>query len=471
MNRKLLKILSDIHKKSLSGVLRIKKGTGKKQLVLNKGSLVFAESNLPELHLARIMVKLGLLPKAKTKEIASLMKEGKTSEEAILALSPSGMEGLGKGRYEQAILVMASLWKWDDCEAQLYPGEGLVRYRLNLYLPLPELIVDSVRRAVSDRLLSIPSNFLERYYRIVEDAADSVPDLPLNSVESYAYSLMQEPMKAAELLPLLPASEEKPEELLFRLFVLGLIAQKEPAGKSYKAADIGSLSSQLDDMLMRFETDSLYEILSAPADASPDQIQAAYYDLAKQLHPDRFQSGDFPENIRLKAEKVFSSINEAYVTLRNPNSRALYDETRLAKESKVEAELKARGGSKSEDEKTAAALFREGRSLLAGGNFEKAVERLKGSVWLYPEKAVYHHYLGVALSEIPKLRKSAEQHLLKALELDKTSADSRLELAKLYIKVSLPRRAEQQLQEFMRWDPENIKALEILKELKKLPSK
>ena len=47
------------------------------------------------------------------------------------------------------------------------------------------------------------------------------------------------------------------------------------------------------------------------------------------------------------------------------------------------------------------------------------------------EKAVYHHYLGVAESEMPKLRKSAEQHFLKAIELDTMTTESRLELAKL----------------------------------------
>jgi curved DNA-binding protein CbpA len=221
-------------------------------------------------------------------------------------------------------------------------------------------------------------------------------------------------------------------------------------------------------LLARFESAGLYEILSVPADASPDQIQAAYYDLARQYHPDRFQSKNNSPEIRGKAEKAFTLINEAYTTLKDPVFRTGYDEKRLTKESKVEVELQARAAKKSEDEKTAAALYRDGRTLLSKGEYEKAVERFRGSAWLCPEKAVYHHYLGVAQCDIPSLRKSAEQSLLKAIEIEKSSTASHLELARLYIKVMLRRKAEQQLQELLRWDPQNKEALKLFDELKNI---
>lgn len=470
-NRNLLEILLDLHKNLRSGVLRVERGSEKKQLVLSKGTLVFAESNLPGEHLARIMVKIDLLPGAKVNEIASLMKSGKTSEEAILALSDSGMQDLEKGRREQATVILASLLAWDNCDVHYYPGQDLVRFQLNLGLPLPEQLVLSARRAVSDRLIPTPPGFLQGSCCMSEDFAGKAMAFPLSSAESYAYSLLREPMNTADVLSLMPAAEAKPEELLLRLSVLGLITLKEPvvrSGETSAAMESNTLVRLLDDMLLRFESSSMYEILSVPTEASQDEVQAAYHDLAKQLHPDRFQSKEFSADARSKAEKVFTCINEAYVTLKGPISRAVYDEKRLTKESKVEVELKARAAKQSEDEKMAEALYREGRILLAKGDFEKAEERLKGSVWLCPEKAAYHHYLGAAQSEIPKLRKSAEQNLLKAIELDSMSAASNLELAKLYLKVMLYRKAELQLQEFIRNDPENREAQRLFGELKRL---
>jgi len=63
------------------------------------------------------------------------------------------------------------------------------------------------------------------------------------------------------------------------------------------------------------------------------------------------------------------------------------------------------------------------------------------------------------------MRKEAEQHLLKSIELDGMQAEPYLALGKLYISVNLPRRAETQLQEALRWDPENSEAQKLLHEL------
>jgi predicted Zn-dependent protease len=81
---------------------------------------------------------------------------------------------------------------------------------------------------------------------------------------------------------------------------------------------------------------------------------------------------------------------------------------------------------------------------------------------LCPEKAAYHHYLGVAESENPKSRKSAEQHFLKALELDVVSIASRIALAKLYIQVNLNRKADHLLMEVLQLDSENKEAHRLL---------
>ena len=471
INRKFWDTLLDLYNNGRSGVLRIERGADKKQLVLNGGSLVFAESNVPDEHLARIIVKLNLLPRTKVNEIATLMKSGKTSEEAVLALSSSGMQDLEKARHEQATLVLASLLSWDDYIIHFYPGENLLRCQVNLGLPLLEAIVIAARRAVSDHLIRIPSGFPQDTCCRAEDFAGISMGFPLNNAEAYAYSLLHEPVNAMDILPLIPDAAGKPGDILLCLFVLGLITIKKPSaqtgGESTTAAS-DSILHTLEDMIASFETASLYEILSVPPEASQDAIQAAYHQMAKQFHPDRFQSRDFSEKTRSKAEQVFTSINKAYLTLKDPVFRTDYDEKRLSKESKVEAELKARAGGQADDDRTAEAIYREARALLNEGDFEKAVEHLKACVWLCPERAKYNHYLGVAESEIPKLRKIAEQHLLKALELDNTSVASRLELAKLYIKVMLRRKAELQLQELMRLDPQNPEIRKLSDELKNI---
>jgi DnaJ-domain-containing protein 1 len=466
INRKLLEILLDLHGKKRSGILRIQKDADIKQLVLHNGLLVLAESNLPQEHLAWIMVTLNLLPRTKLNDIASSMKTGKTSEEALIGLFGSTLADIERGRHEQALTIISSILVWEDCDFRFYAGEDLVRYQLNLGIQLPELIVASVRQAISTHLLNAPSRFIDRTFRATEDSVNL--DLPLNQAESNVYSMLKTPTKGADLLRVISATIPKPEEVLLFLYFLGLIAFYTDQAAADQAAarvetEVDPLVERLEELLHRLDSASLYEILSVETDASQENIQAAYHEQARQLHPDRFQTKEYSADIRGKAERVFARINQAYTTLKNPASRVSYDE-QWAKQ-RAGATGPKPGADQSAE--TAEALFREGKSLLSQGDLKTAVERLKGSVWLCPDKAPYNYYLGIAEARIPKLRKSAEQHLLKAIELEDSSPDSHLALAKLYIDVNLPRKAELHLQQVLSWDRQSTEALNLLAGLKK----
>jgi curved DNA-binding protein CbpA len=457
--------LMELHSSHGSGIFRIERASVKKQLVVKEGRLVFAESNVPQEHLAKIMVALNLLPKNSLKEITALMKSGKTSEAAIFEDGHADAPNVKKGRHEQALVIIASTLEWTNAAMRFFPGDNLVPYQLNLNLALPELLGEAARRAVKHRRMAFSPEQLDGDVVLLESLHRKGMPFPLNKEEFFACSLLSEKMRTADLISLIPTGEASPEELLMRLMILGII-KFEP--KPSSDSESNTLILEIEEMLQHFETASAYNILSVKTDADLAEIQAAYHELAKRFHPDRFQSKGFSAQDRAKAERVFTFINAAYSTLRNPASRAIYDETRLAKESKVVSALKAKTAAKSEEEAQVEALFREGRQSLAGKNFEKAVEQLKSCVWLRPKKANYNYYLGLAESQLPGLLKSAEQHFLKAIELESMSADSHLELAKLYMKVMLPRKAEIQLQEVLRWDPGNAEANNLLSDMENL---
>lgn len=457
-NRNLTDIILGLHENCRSGILRVEKGSEKKQLVILRGLLAFAESNHLEDHLARIMVKQGILPKSRMEEIAALMKKGMTSEEAFLALPATEAQDVEKGRLEQAISILAALLAWSDYEVHFYEGEGLVRYQLNLARSLPEMLVLSARRTVSNGWVSAPKNFLKGSYSKNKDFAEKSPALPLDRIETTLFSMLQDQMNVSDLLSSLSGETASLKDSLLCLSILGLIHFDEPKKNPdwiSSATDSNSVLRPLEDKLLQFEIAGYYEVLGVPFDASQEQIQASYHDLAKQYHPDRFQSEEFSAAARNKAQQVFTRINEAYLTLKDPASRAAFNEKRPIKE------IKGDSGN-SRDEKTAEALFRSGFSMISKGAYEQAVERLKGCVWLRPENALYHHYLGVAEAKIPKLRRESEQHLLRAIELDALFTESRLELVKLYLQFKLRRKAETQLQELIHWDPDNQEALQLL---------
>jgi len=456
-----------LHRTGRSGILRLERRPVKKQLMLQQNLLAFSESNVSEEHLARIMARMNLIPGVNMKEISSLMKTGKTTEEAIIAVSNSDTRALEKGRHEQAVIILASLLGWNDYEMHFYPGEELVRPRLSLRLALPELLVVAARRAVSDHLIPLPSRPLRGTVSKTAEIGAKEIELQLRSSEDLAYSRVQSTAKIEDILPLIPSGDSNPEDLVLVLCALGLIQlETDPAEscESGSAPELNPLELRLDERLQKFEVASLYEILSVSPEASHDDIQASYHDLARQFHPDRFQSKQYSAEIRDKADRLFTYATEAYRTLSDPSSRASYDKTRSQDQT---GPARKSSDVKNEREQGAEALFRAARRSLANGDLEKAAEQLSGCAWLCPEQAKYQHYLGVAQSEIPRLRKKAEQHLLKAIELDRTRVRSYLALGKLYSMASLPRKAASQFQEALRWDPENLEAQTLLRKLNK----
>jgi molecular chaperone HscB len=67
-----------------------------------------------------------------------------------------------------------------------------------------------------------------------------------------------------------------------------------------------------------------YELFGIPRglDLSLDELQKRYYDLSRQLHPDRFMRK--PEAERQRALDMSSALNDAYRTLKDPVKRAQY---------------------------------------------------------------------------------------------------------------------------------------------------
>jgi curved DNA-binding protein CbpA len=69
---------------------------------------------------------------------------------------------------------------------------------------------------------------------------------------------------------------------------------------------------------------SYYQLLNVPETADVPTIRAAFFKLAAQLHPDRFQT--VPDAaLKERLETIYARIGEAYRVLGNPERRAAYD--------------------------------------------------------------------------------------------------------------------------------------------------
>jgi len=464
-NADLTTILLDIHQNRLSGVLRVEKKTEKKQLVIKAGWLAFAESSVADDHLVKIMARQKFIQEANIRRIAGLMKEGKTVEDAIMEIQKKlTLAALEKGREDQATSILASLWGWGDFSMKFYTGENLIHSRINLKQALPDAIISSARHAVSVRFFSTPRNFIEGFFSTVGKFKQAAEMLPLNVAESAILSMLENPMNTPELLEKVALRFQKPSDSVLALTAIGLICcQQRVEQMSQDSVNDGSVSmlQVLNSMILRLKKADYYETLSITKSATAVEIQEAYHKLARQFHPDRFQSKEFTKEDHQKAQRVFSAVNEAYFTLKSPDTRVAYNAYL------VESAAGKAGPKQENEEQEAALFFQNSRTLIAKGEYTQAVEQLKRCVWMRPENVEYQYYLGVAASKVPALRKDAEQQFLKVIELDSTFVEAYMELAKLYISANLPRKAEQKLQQLLVWNPGNRAAVMLLEKLSK----
>ena len=83
-----------------------------------------------------------------------------------------------------------------------------------------------------------------------------------------------------------------------------------------------------------------YRILRIPPDTPQKEIEAAYRAVARALHPDRFaRVGDAA--FRARVNDIFRFVNEAWRTLKDPDTRAQYDAERADGASRISAQAQA----------------------------------------------------------------------------------------------------------------------------------
>jgi curved DNA-binding protein CbpA len=96
-----------------------------------------------------------------------------------------------------------------------------------------------------------------------------------------------------------------------------------PPRQTAEAADAAELRRALAAAAPRARSADLFDRLGLARGASREQVKAAYFQLARQLHPDRFASPSLAD-VATQVRDFFAAINEAYDLLSDDRKRAAY---------------------------------------------------------------------------------------------------------------------------------------------------
>jgi curved DNA-binding protein CbpA len=195
----------------------------------------------------------------------------------------------------------------------------------------------------------------------------------------------------------------------------------------------------------------LYQVLGVSQGAPTDAIRHAYYELARRFHPDKFRD----DALKAKAEQVFGRITEAYSTLSVQEARGRYDGERASRDHRPAEKQNDTGVLAREN-------FRRGKEEMEHGRFNEALAFLMHACEQDPSRAEYFEYLGATQAKNPRLRRQAEESLLRSLALSPTNAGPYVHLGGLYERSGNPDKAREMYRKALEWDPENEAARQAL---------
>ena len=160
---------------------------------------------------------------------------------------------------------------------------------------------------------------------------------------------------------------------------LDAVAEPLPAAGEVDAASLSADERKfVDEVRARLRApqgQGAYARLGLTAQATSEQIKAAYIQAAKRFHPDRASASPALAPLQAELQTLFSWTKEAYDLVATPDARARYD---ASVRSAAEA---SRPASRKEE---AALALKMGDALLKKRDFEAAIAKLRRAVELDP---------------------------------------------------------------------------------------
>jgi tetratricopeptide (TPR) repeat protein len=453
--------LRRIYFRKLSGLLIFKRETVQKQLVFLEGDLVQAKTNVAEERLGEVLFKLGKISSEAHSEIERYLEPKQAIGQTLTQKGLTSKRNIDDGLAYQMREITLSLFPHFDGEINFQEKASLAGEGLVTRISIPYLIEDGIRRMT----------FQPELQQYLESKSPYPKDKTLAHLLTEEEKEMLDSIKGGEESGAIWRSlKYKPEffwKTLYLFYCLNLIdfrdkdqisAGEEKETDSVNEASLASSQEQLMEVVEfqeKIGTMSYYQILNISKQASEEDIKKAYFQLARKYHPDRFGRST-PAAERVKIEDVFDKITKAYRTLTDRELRKVYD----IKTPAAGADDKGKDAFKYADTK-----FRQAKTLYGQGRYEDAINLLEEVVRLNRMKGAYFLLLGLTEMKIPGLRRRAEEHFLRAIELEPWNPECYVGLGILYRLEGMTLKATRQFQKALEYDGDHETALRELEAL------
>lgn len=470
-----------------SGVLHLSRGSTTKRIYFKDGAIVFASSDDADERLGERLVRAGALKRVELELACRVLASSHLRLGATLVeMGYLATDELDRRVKEQITSIVHSLCPWESGEFRAEIRDSSVPPDLERDdLSTARLLIEGVRRIEDFATVRRGLGDLKGLLSYALDPTKLQSDLDLTPAEGFVLSRVDGATSPGEIAKLSPLGEEETLRCVYALVASGILEVRSAA----RAAVVVSPPQEpelspsallfLEEMHEKQRASAgstLYELLEVTPEASFDAIKAAYFRLARKLHPDH-RSGLKLDDADGVFDDLYLRVKDAYEILSSETERRRYDfglsrktESQARVQETAAANPAPRGKSTLEhahtktftSNQTARIHFGNGERYFGDGRYHEAIEELRTAVRLDPSRAEYHRALGRALSKNPKWRKQAEDAFSKALELNRFDADSYVGLGELYHEGGLETRARKMFEEALALNPDNVHARERL---------
>lgn len=230
------------------------------------------------------------------------------------------------------------------------------------------------------------------------------------------------------------------------------------AGTLHEATTIEELRTRLVERARLLKRQNHFEALGVSKRASVDEIQRAYFALAKELHPDRLRrsaDGAVPADARALAEQIHNQLSTAFETLSDERRRQDYlKHLDQGQKTAVSEDLSKLLGAETR--------FRKGEAALEAGRLDDAAKHFEDACALYPDEGEFQASLAWALyQQAPDdalVQVDVIARLQKATDLAPRHDKGWLWLGKVLQRTGRPGEALKQFERALHCNPDNREA-------------
>jgi CheY-like chemotaxis protein/tetratricopeptide (TPR) repeat protein len=480
-----VELLHHLHGLRESGVLEVRHGKKKKQVQLRDGMPEAVRSNLMTETLGNLLVASGTISEDVLVGCVKQMKGGGgLVGQILLASQMLDEDALTRALRRQADEKFFELFGWRTGAYQFHRRTRLKSANA-LYLNrspadllvhgvLERMPLDVIEARLAQRGRCVPVPGGSRFYQFQAANLDAQGRALLARVDGM------------RTLAEFSALGERSRRLLYALVALEIVELSEPqalvasSARAPEAPGRAALrevrrSVQSSEQRVREPEDALrrelaalaervrnadpWQALGAAPTANDESIRAAYAELAKRTHPDRFVGAS--DATRRLAEELFSCVSKAFDAIRDAAARAAW-----ARQSK-EAALNAEAREESERAVFAEREFTRGEGLLRARRVSEALQAFRNAVEAYPEECDYHVYLGwahyLASPEAPGRVDQAIQIVMKGRKLAPDRRTPYLFLGRLSQAAGRIDHAEKMFARAIQLDPSCVEAIRELR--------